>query len=308
MTIAVVIGKIFFPRSYDTGQALYYALHTSLIELGAASSYMETLEGVDDSFDLAIILPHTFHPNEIEQLKKRLQRCRLVSCVYDPLPLGEEEQFVDIPYLQGFWKTFQQYAPFFDGVMDLGEGGARFLKHRGYNAAHLQLGYHAHFENPAVEKDIDVSFLGETESRARRRLFKHFKRHLQCKTLFDNSSKSNFEAYRRDIARSKMTLNIRVIREYSLFTSVRVVLFAMTNKTLVLTQNSLFMEDYKNGEHLVICNDHYQFIDRINYYLAHEDERLKIVNNAYNLIQRRSFCIGLANALQKVAKNFEIRL
>ncbi len=60
---------------------------------------------------------------------------------------------------------------------------------------------------------------------------------------------------------------------------------ASLNRAMIVTESMLPNTSFVSGEHLVEAPIN-QIVDRICYYLSHDLERQKIVDNAYELITR----------------------
>jgi len=298
--IAVIIGETFFPAAYRTGHAIFRAVYMCLKELDVNVVFGKSLSLIDDSIDIAIILPQSFSPQEV-QGRRSHTKCFLIGLTFDPLPQGRDGQYLNVFGVRGFYDNFMMYVSSLDGIMDLNMGSALFLKHSGYNAVHLKLGYHASFENSQIDKNNDVLFLGEF-TRPRRRILRCINSRKHKGVFFSNNENilRDFVKFREYVACSKIMLNIHTRKKMPYFASMRIVMFGFTNQTLILTQKCEYMEDYKNGEHLIVCGDGLDFYNKIEYFLNNEKVRREIVDNAYRSINSFPLRENLRCALQEL--------
>jgi len=159
------------------------------------------------------------------------------------------------------------------------------LRAAGFDAFNVSLGYSREFgQDLSLERDIDVLFLGKLHSRRRRKIIQKVQEDLQKYninlTIFDGREKylSDRTQY---LNRVKILLNI--VQSPGDWTSHRFLL-GMANKALVVTEPVPNLGPYKRNHHLIETPVE-EMARKIAFYLEHDEERNKIVENAYQFIQ-----------------------
>jgi spore maturation protein CgeB len=101
------------------------------------------------------------------------------------------------------------------------------------------------------------------------------------------------------LSSSKIIINIHAV-DNTYFEWLRVMM-AIANGCLFVTETSDYIEPLINHQHIVMTSLD-EIPERCEYYLSHEDERLKIVNRAYDFVTRyfssERICANLLRKLQ----------
>jgi hypothetical protein len=140
-----------------------------------------------------------------------------------------------------------------------------------------------------LERDIDVLWMGKRGTRRRSRLLDRIRRQLSSygvEIYVADNEENPFifnETRTRFLNRAKITLNITRTWYDDNFSRFA---YAVPNRSLVVSEPLLpHCPEYEAGIHYVSAP-----IDRlaesIVYYLAHDDERQRIVENAYQLVTK----------------------
>jgi glycosyltransferase involved in cell wall biosynthesis len=163
--------------------------------------------------------------------------------------------------------------------------GARqeFLAEHGISAHVVPLGYHpTHGRDLGLQRDIDTLFLGSLDVPRRRRLLKQLRRRgvnvVERGSWFDPANWG--EERVRLLNRTKILLNFgRYPGELS---GMRLIL-GLANKALVISEPIYRPAPYVPGTHYVSATIE-EMPEVIRYYLAHEDERQRIVAEGHRLV------------------------
>ena len=135
----------------------------------------------------------------------------------------------------------------------------------------FQLGYHPSFDYyENVIKDKKASFFGSMSERRKVILSKiHDVTTIESITDFNRSDLVNH---------TKVNLNIHY-SESNLCESLRIVVFLLSNKAFILTEDFIGDDELKK---CVITTDNFSEID---YYVNHDEERNRFAENAYQYIK-----------------------
>lgn len=158
-----------------------------------------------------------------------------------------------------------------------------FLAERGLAAHWVPLGYHAtHGHDLGLHRDIDVLFLGALDVPRRRGFLERLRRQgLAVHAMGDWFDPACWGDNRTHLLnRTKILLNFgRYPGELS---GMRLIL-GMANKALVVSEPIYNPAPYVPGEHYVSATlDEFPAV--VAHYLAHEDERLQIVEAGHRLV------------------------
>ena len=155
-----------------------------------------------------------------------------------------------------------------------------------YEEHSIRAFYFAFYSNPLVHvmypnapKLYDVTFIG-TLTEKRRQLLGELKRRLDIKLNVVKACRHNMVAYYN---MSKIVLNISRMNEIN----VRV-FEALGSGAFLLTDRSKEVEElFRDGKHLVMYDDVVDLVEKIIYYLKHEDERKAIAQEGYREVVTR---------------------
>lgn len=167
-----------------------------------------------------------------------------------------------------------------------------FLRRYGLPVTSIPMGYHPQFgERLALERDIDVVFLGSTRDKRRRWLIHELEDKLSAQGIAfvvkDGSPKHGYVFGReRTILLNRAKIMLNVMRQ-PWDDPVFRLLLAAPNGAMLLSEKLLPTSTgpFRPGEHLAMA-DLTDMVDTIKYYLSHEDERQRIAECAYDLVTR----------------------
>jgi hypothetical protein len=157
----------------------------------------------------------------------------------------------------------------------------------------IPMGYHPQFgERLALERDIDIVFLGSTRDRRRRGFICELENKLSAKRItfvIKDGSPERGYAFGRErtilLNRAKIMLNImRQPWDDPVFR----LLLAAPNGAMLLSEKLLPTSTgpFRPGEHFAMTNLA-DMVDAIEFYLAREDERQRIAECAYELATKK---------------------
>ncbi len=139
-----------------------------------------------------------------------------------------------------------------------------------------------------MERDIPVLWIGKIATARRRRLLNAISSELQKRNLdlmmVDGEHHPYVFGQERTILLNRTKIVLNLLRTEWDNNAMRFHL-ASLNRAMIVTEPMLSHTSFVSGEHLVEAPIN-QIVDCICYYLAHDLERQKIVDNAYELITR----------------------
>jgi hypothetical protein len=162
-------------------------------------------------------------------------------------------------------------------------GRREFLAEHGIHAHWVPLGYHAsQGHDMRLHRDIDTLFLGTLDVPRRQRLLRRLRRSgldvVTAGNWFDPTMWG--DSRRRLLNRTKVLLNLG--RHPGELSGQRLIL-GMANKALVVSEPIYKPAPYVPGTHYVSAAlDEIPHL--IGYYLTHDDERARIVNEGHRLV------------------------
>lgn len=206
------------------------------------------------------------------------------------------------------------------GVLDITQQTTNEYRKRGIRALHLPLGYAPLFEEGGTPHEdtrpLDLVFLGSNSHR--RELFLSQNSDLFNKynsqiviTRLEKPKFANTVGFYANHARNqllgscKILVNIHYI-DNAYFEWLRVMM-AIANRCLFISEASNCIEPLVNGKHLIIT-DIEDVPSQCEYYLNHEEERLKIVNEAYEFVTREFNSKVLCQAFLEALKGSALEL
>jgi SAM-dependent methyltransferase len=203
----------------------------------------------------------------------------------------------------------QPYSPWFDmacersreskGVLDITVQTTQAYVERGIPAVHLPLGYASVFEAGVAnqkdsERSIDLLFLGSYSYKREAFVSRNasFFNQYNSQITITRLEKPKFaktpgfyanEKRNQLLRSSKIIINVHAV-DNTYFEWLRAMM-AIANGCLFVTETSDHIEPLINHQHIVMTSLE-DIPAQCEYYLTHEDERLKIVNRAYDFITR----------------------
>jgi hypothetical protein len=162
-------------------------------------------------------------------------------------------------------------------------GRCAFLVERGIPAHWVPLGYDpSRGHDMGLPRDVDTLFLGELNIPRRRRLIRRLRRHgVNLLTMGSWSDPACWGENRtRLLNRTKLFLNIQ--RHPGELPDTRLIL-GMANKALVISEPIYHPAPYVPGKHYISATIE-EMPEVISYYLAHDSERERIVNEGYRFM------------------------
>ena len=181
-------------------------------------------------------------------------------------------------------------------------GRREFLADRGFSAHWVPLGYESSYgHDMGLSRDIDVLFLGESVPR-RRRLIRRLGRHgVNVLAMGGWSDPLCWGENRtRLLNRTKILLNL--LRYPGELPGIRLIL-GMANKALVVSEPIYNPLPYVPGKHYVSATVE-EMPEVIDYYLTHDSERERIVNEGHRLVTEQvTMKRSVARILELVTRN-----
>lgn len=171
-----------------------------------------------------------------------------------------------------------------------------FLAERGITAHWAPLGYHpSQGCDLGLSRDIDVLFLGDLQIPRRRPLLSQLQQHkVNLMAVGDWSDPAYWgEKRTRLLNRTKIFLNVQ---RYPGEPSGQRLLIGMANKALVISEPMYNPAPYVSGKHYITATTE-EMPEVIRYYLAHEDERRALVEDAYRLVTQE---VTLEHSLSRI--------
>ena len=164
---------------------------------------------------------------------------------------------------------------------------ADFLCAGGFDPIVAYLGSHPDWwADLRLERDIPVSWIGKLATKRRGSLLKRIRAELRERgveiLMIDGVENSYVFGEERTISLNRTKIVLNVLREKWDNHSLRYFL-AAPNRALIVTEPTLPHTPFLPGVHLVEAPIE-QMADTICYYLSHEEERQRIVDQAYQLV------------------------
>jgi Glycosyl transferases group 1 len=257
-----------------------------------------------------VIAPHEFFNLFLEPKLGQRQVQKIVQAVY---MLSAEQP------LTRWFEMACQRAKTSKGVLDITEHTAIEYRKRGIFTVHSPLGYASCFE-AGVSPDyspgqtFDLLFLGSISDKRdvflseNAALFNRYNSNIVITRLekpkFSHTAGFYANHDRNRLLRScKILVNIHA-NDNTYFEWLRVIM-AIANRCLVISETSDYIEPLVNGKHLIVA-DLEDIAAQCDYYLNHEEERLKIVNQAYEFVTEEFnsgiLCKSVLQKLEQEAK------
>lgn len=166
-----------------------------------------------------------------------------------------------------------------------------FLRARGFDPLVLPISaLPAPQNDPEVERDVPVLWLGKIGSSRRGQLLNQLRVELRARgvemMVIDGVEHPYVFGPERDLLLRRTKIVLNLLRAWWDDNSLRYILAAQ-KKALIITEPTLPHTAFKPGEHLVVAPLD-KMADTILYYLDHEEERREIVEKAYALITSHS--------------------
>lgn len=252
-----------------------------------------------------VIAPHEFFNLFLDQKLAPIEVREVAQAVY---MLSGEQPFTP------WFELFCQRAKECKGVLDITEQTTQAFRSRGLPAIHLPLGYASVFEagvkDQPENRPNDLVFLGSYSPRRELFISRNadlFNRHNSHITI-TRLEKPKFlktpgfyanEKRNQLLRSSKILINIHA-EDNRYFEWLRVMM-TLANRCLFMTELSDHIEPLINHKHIVMT-DIEDIPAQCDYYLTHEDERLKIVNRAYDFVTRYFNTENICRALLEQLK------
>lgn len=258
-----------------------------------------------------VIAPHEFYNLFLETKLSQPEVLEVTKAVY----MLSAEQPLTVWFEMAYQKSVHSR-----GVLDITRQTTDEYSKRGIVAIHTPLGYASCLEegmpsDKFLSKSVDILFLGSHS--AKRELFLSgnagffskynsqliITRLEQPKFSDTPGFYANYERNRL-LKSSKIIVNVHSV-DNTYFEWLRI-LMAIANRCLVISELSDYIEPLVNGEHLIVTK-----LDNIasacEYYLENEDERIRIVEQAYQFVTKE-FTSGIIcrSLLDQLNKGFHL--
>jgi hypothetical protein len=218
-----------------------------------------------------------------------------------------------IPFLDRFYR-YRYYGDLFwlrdEGVLTVlalwSDWSAGYLRARGFDPLVLSGGFEQNWGGDLrLERDIPVLWLGKVGSARRARLLKRLRVELRQRgvemMVVDGIEHPYVYGEARTVLLNRTRIVLNLLRQKWDDNSMRFVL-AARNGALVVTEPTLPHTRHQPGVDLVVSPPG-QMADTICYYLAHEEERLAIAENASRLAAGHSKPSQAISDILEKAKN-----
>jgi len=164
---------------------------------------------------------------------------------------------------------------------------ADFLRARGFDPIVAYLGSHPDWgADLKLERDIPVLWLGKIAADRRRHLLKRIRAELRSRgveiLMIDGVENPYVFGEERTALLNRTKIVLNLLRERWDDNSLRYYL-AAPNRALIVTEPTLPHTPFLHGVHLIEAPIE-QMADTICYYLSHDEDRRRIVDQAYQLV------------------------
>jgi hypothetical protein len=257
-----------------------------------------------------VIAPHEFFNLFLEPKLGKNQVQKILQAVYI---LSAEQPLT--PWFEMACKR----AKTSKGVLDITEHTAIEYRKRGIFTVHSPLGYASCFEagispDSLPERTIDLLFLGSISDKRdvflsqNAALFNRYNSNIVI-TRLEKPKFSHTAGFYANHDRNRLLHSCKILinihaNDNTYFEWLRVIM-AIANRCLVISETSDYIEPLVNGKHLIVT-DLEDMAARCDYYLKHEEERLKIVNQAYEFVTKEFnagiLCKSVLQKLEQEAK------
>lgn len=266
------------------------ALRYSLEELGFEAVIRGSIEGKRKKTDLLFVLWGTEgiklanYPHEVA-----------VHVTSEQLPF-----YADAPsVVQERWEKIKEDFHKYHYVFEHSSTQAKWLKEEGYgNVVHFPWGYTPVADQtdvPNVRRKYNIRFMGTVTPR----------RDTILKLLKDYKLSTKYVHENRGIAIRQAAINLSLHNAKSgrgSFPSGRVITLLLGNGAFVISEPPEPEEQIPliDGEHLVYANGAEEIKEKVDYYLQHKEERIKIAQQGYDFVtQHFTMTQNLKKALEE---------
>ena len=178
-----------------------------------------------------------------------------------------------------------------------------FLRARGFDPFLIPMSFRYEWGTDLkLERDIPVLWLGKIATARRRHLLQRVRRELHERgvemLVIDGMENPYVFGEDRTILLNRTNIVLNLLREGWDNNSMRYALAAI-NRALIVTEPTLPHTPFIAGEHLVEVEIE-KMAETICHYLSHEEDRQRIVENAYQLITKASIEDVVARILEQV--------
>ena len=179
-----------------------------------------------------------------------------------------------------------------------------FLRAKGFHSIQVSMGAHPDWgADLGLERDIPVLWIGKMGSRRRHRLLNRIRAELRERNIelmvVDGVEHPYVFGEERTVLLNRTKIVLNLLREKWDNNSMRYCL-AAPNRALVVTEPTLPHSRFLPGVHLIEAPLE-QMTATICHYLSHEEERQRIVDQAYQLVTKEfTMREGMARILEQV--------
>ena len=170
------------------------------------------------------------------------------------------------------------------GLATTANSRVAYLRRHGFQPIGVPIGYYPpfHGRDLALQRDIDVAFLGRMKSKRRPKLLEKVRKDLESRgiKLVVPTKELNGENRTKFLNRTKIILNI--FQRPHGFAGLRF-LFCAANKTLLVSEPVIDTQPFVPGRYMVTAPIE-QLAETIQSYLSKEGKRQEIVERAHRLI------------------------
>ena len=237
-----------------------------------------------------IIAPHEFYNLFLDTKLSQPEILEITKAVY----MLSAEQPLTVWFEMAYQKSIHS-----KGVLDITQQTTDEYSKRGILAIHTPLGYAPCLEEvmPAdrfLPKSVDILFLGSHSHKREFFLSKNagFFSKYNSQLIITRLEKPKFldtpgfyANYERNrlLKSSKIIVNVHSV-DNTYFEWLRI-LMAIANRCLVISELSDYIEPLVNGKHLIVTELE-NIVSACEYYLENDDERMRIVEQAYQFVTK----------------------
>ena len=175
-----------------------------------------------------------------------------------------------------------------------------FLAERGIQASYIPLGYDVSYGSDlGRERDTDVLFLGESRIPRRRRILDELRRSGLNITVLGDWSDPNLWGDRRTALLNRAKVFLNVLRFPSEFSGLRFMLGA-ANGALIISEPVYDSFPFVPGDHYIRATLQ-EMPALVRHFLNHEDDRQRIVKQAYTLVTQD---LTMERSVAKLVESF----
>jgi hypothetical protein len=186
-------------------------------------------------------------------------------------------------------------------------GRQEFLAEKGIQSYFVPFGYTPFAgDDLGLERDIDTLFLGFQDLSRRKKIFKYLRKQGVKLTTLGSWNSPDYFGDKRTLLLNRTKILLNIMRHDGEMSGMRLI-FGMANKALNISEPIYKPTPYIPGKHYVSVEIK-EMPAAIQYYLAHDDERQIIVEEAYSFVKNElTIENSWSQMMQKISERLESR-